>query len=100
MNFFCIADKDSSPGFKLMGLEVREASTKPEALEALSVALATPDTGIIIVTDKLSGFLREKIDEYIYKHENPLILEVPSRTSLGSGKSISEFVKEAIGIKI
>jgi len=100
MNFFCIADKESSPGFKLMGLEVREASTKSEALEVLSVALATQDTGIIIIADKLSGFLREKIDEYIYEHETPLILEVPSRASSGHGKSISEFVKEAIGIKI
>jgi len=100
MIFFCIADKESSPGFKLIGLEVREVSTKPEALEAFDVALATLDAGIIIVTDKLSGFLRERIDEYIYEHETPLILEVPSRASLGRGKSISEFVKEAIGIKI
>lgn len=102
MNFFCIADKGSSIGFKLAGFEVREASGRREALEALAVALATPAVGIIIVTEQLSSQIREEIDEHIYNKETPLILEIPSMSGAGSEKrkTIGEFVKEAIGISI
>ena len=52
MTFFCIADKDSSLGFKLAGIETIEVSTRADAAEALQVARADKNTGIILVTEK------------------------------------------------
>ena len=52
MRFFCIADKDSSLGFRLAGVETREVTTKAEAVEAFQVALATDEIGILVITEK------------------------------------------------
>lgn len=100
MNFFCIADRESSIGFKLAGIETREAGTRAEAQEALQVARSTEGVGIILITSKVALFLREQIDELIYETQYPLILEIPSRGETKKGKSASDFLKELIGISV
>ncbi len=98
MNFFCIADKESSLGFKFAGVETREIETKAEALEAFNVALAVDNVGIIIITEKAASFIREKLSQFIYREELPLIIEVPSRGPVKKRKSVAESLKEIIGI--
>jgi V/A-type H+/Na+-transporting ATPase subunit F len=98
MNFFCIADKDSSLGFKLAGIETIEVSTRADAAEALQVARADKNTGIILVTEKAALFLEEDIKAHIHKDPLPLVLEVPSRGSLQKHKSAAALLKELVGI--
>lgn len=100
MKFFCIADKDSSLGFRLSGVETREVTTKSEAREALEVAMATEDIGILVITEKAANLIREEIESYIYQKQLPLILEVPSRSTEGRSRDISEFLRKAIGITV
>jgi V/A-type H+-transporting ATPase subunit F len=100
MVFFCIADKDSSLGFKLTGVETREVSTKSEALEALQVALAMENVGIILVTGKVAFLIKEEIDKLIYQPRLPLILEIPSRGEALKRRGVGEFLKEAIGVSV
>ena len=90
MTFFCIADKESSLGFKLSGIDTREVSSKPEALEALRVARATKDVGIILITDKAAGFIREEIKAHISEKPLPMVLELPSRGQTPKRKSAAE----------
>ncbi|HOV22135.1 MAG TPA: V-type ATP synthase subunit F [bacterium] len=100
MRFFCIADKDSSLGFRLAGVETREVTTKAEVLEAFQVALATDEIGILVITEKAANFIREEIENCIYQKQLPLILEVPSRDTEGISRDISEFLRKAIGISV
>lgn len=100
MNFFCIADSPSALGFKLAGIRTREASTRSETLAALKVALATEGVGVILITQKLSEFVREEIDNLIYKKDLPLVLEIPSRGEARKRQSTGEVLKKAIGISI
>jgi vacuolar-type H+-ATPase subunit F/Vma7 len=100
MTFFCIADKESSLGFRLAGIETREVATKPEAVEALRVARLTKDVGIILITEKAASFVREEIEERISKDPIPLVLEVPSRGEVSKRKSAGELLKELVGIGI
>lgn len=100
MNFFCIADSNSSLGFRLVGVDTREVSTRNETLEALKVALAKENVGVILVTQKVASFIRQEMDSLIYKRELPLILEIPSRGVAREKKSVSEVLKKAIGITI
>jgi V/A-type H+-transporting ATPase subunit F len=100
MIFFCIADKDSSLGFKLSGIVTREVSSRQDALEALSVARATKDVGIILVTEKAANLIKDALHELIYHNELPLILELPSRGITPKRRGTGEFLKEAIGISI
>lgn len=100
MNFFCIADPESSLGFRLAGVETREASTKTEAVEALQVARSIPDIGIILVTGKVAAFIEAEIEEHLYEGRLPLILEIPSKGMPFRRKTISEVLKKTIGISV
>lgn len=100
MIFFCIADKESSLGFKFAGLQTREVTTRNEAMEALRVALAMENVGIIIITEKPAALVREEVDKLLYRQGLPLILEVPSRTGPGRRKSAGEYLKEMVGLSI
>ncbi|MEI8349945.1 MAG: V-type ATP synthase subunit F [Candidatus Omnitrophota bacterium] len=98
MNFFCIAEKESSLGFKFSGIEVREANSRIQAQEALRVASAIEGIGIIIITEKCASWIREEITPLLYRQELPLVLEIPSRGSRGQRKSVGEFLKEIVGV--
>jgi len=100
MLFFCIADKESSLGFKLSGVETREVSTRPEAQEALRVALTMENVGVILVTSKASVFIKAEIDSLVYKQQLPLLLEIPSRGETGKRYSAGDFLKKAIGVSV
>ena len=100
MTFFCIADKESCLGFKLSGIDTREVASRPEALEALRVARATKDVGIILITDKAAVFIREEIKAHISEKPLPMVLELPSRGQTPKRKSAAELLKELAGIGI
>lgn len=98
MTFFCIADKESSLGFKLSGINTMEVSTRSEALEALRVARATKDVGVILVTDRAGAYIEEEVKGHITEKPIPLILEVPSRGQKPKRRSAAELLKELVGI--
>jgi vacuolar-type H+-ATPase subunit F/Vma7 len=100
MTFFCIADKESSLGFKLAGVQTRQVSTRVDTLEALSVARATKDVGIILITEKAASFVKEEISQHITNNPIPLVLEIPSRGEIKPRKSAGELLKELVGIGI
>ncbi|MDD5194989.1 MAG: V-type ATP synthase subunit F [Candidatus Omnitrophica bacterium] len=100
MTIFCIADQESSMGFRLSGIEIREVTTRADALEALRVAEAREGVGVILVTEKVVDFIKEEIEELTYQEQLPLILEIPSRGVFKRRKTMGEFLKEAIGVSI
>jgi len=98
MNFFCIADKASSLGFMLCGVETREVDTRQEALEALQVARATKDIGVILVTEKAAALVKEEISGHIVENPLPLIIEIPSSGSTHKRAGAGELLKQLVGI--
>lgn len=98
MTFFCIADKESSLGFKFSGIETREVITKLEAQDALRFALASEGIGIIVITEKAASLVREEVDEATFRQDLPLIVEIPSRGSARSTKSAAESLRHIIGV--
>lgn len=100
MNIFCIADKESSLGFKFSGIETREVATKLQAQEALRFALINEGIGIIVITEKAASLVREEVDEATLRQDLPLIVEIPSRGSTKSSKSVAESLRHIIGVGI
>ncbi|MDD5173311.1 MAG: V-type ATP synthase subunit F [Candidatus Omnitrophota bacterium] len=101
MRFFCIADRASSLGFKLAGVDTREVSVRSEALEALKVAVSSEDVGILLITQKAASFIEGELDELLYSKPLPLVLEIPSRgIDTKKPKTAGEVLKKAIGISI
>lgn len=100
MTFFCITDKESGIGFRLAGVDTREVSSRSEALEALKVALATEEAGVILVTEKAASFLRQELDSLMYKNQRPLIIELPSRGGHAKSRSVGDYLKDIIGVSV
>jgi V/A-type H+-transporting ATPase subunit F len=100
MTFFCITDKESSLGFRLAGVDTREVSSRSDALEALKVALATEEAGVLLVTEKAASFLRQELDNLMYKNQKPLILELPSRGEHAKRRSVGDYLKDIIGVSV
>ncbi len=101
MKFFVIGDEDTVLGFKLVGVEGRIVKTISESKEAFKIATATPEVGIIIITEKIAGQIKAEVEKYIYEINLPLVIEIPDwEGPLPGRKSIAELVKSAVGIKI
>jgi len=100
MTFFCIADKESGLGFRLAGVDTREVSSRSEALEALKVALATEEAGVLLVTERAASFLKAELSNLMYRNQRPLILELPSRGEAPKRRSVGDYLKDIIGVSV
>lgn len=102
MRFFLISDNtDTQTGMRLAGIEGVVAHTAAEVAEALNTALEQPETGMILVTEKIADDFTEIINEAKKDQEGPLILAIPDRHGSALGRDrITRYVREAIGVKI
>lgn len=96
MDIAIIADEDTLIGFKLAGIvnnAVFNEKTAKEDVEKFK------DAHILILTEKVASFIREKkLDKLI----NGVIVEIPDKKgSTGHAKEeLSRLFKEAIGVKL
>lgn len=101
MQFYVIADENTVTGFRLVGLEGEVVETADEAKEALTKAFSSSDIGIILITERIAASIREEMEEFIFGHTFPLIIEIPDRKGVLEGRtSIREMVNAAVGVKV
>lgn len=101
MKLMVVGNPDAVLGFSLVGVGGRPATTAEEVNRALDEVLATPDVGIILVTEDASLLAGTRMDQLKMHSTVPLVVEIPAPGGPPAGKeSLSEMVKRAIGIKI
>lgn len=101
MRFYCIADENTARGFRLAGIGVQVAVTAEEARIAIEQTVLHPDCGVIIITEKVAGWIRPQIEMIRLEREYPLIVEIPGPEGPLSGrKSLRELVQEAVGVSV
>jgi V/A-type H+-transporting ATPase subunit F len=101
MKFYVIADEHTVAGFKLVGLEGEVVESADEASEALKKAFASPDIGIIIITEGIAAAIREEVEGFIFGQAFPLIIEIPDRTGpMEDRLSIRQLVRSAVGVNV
>lgn len=102
MRFFLISDNmDTYTGMRMAGIEGIVLREEHDLDRALSEAFANPDIGVVLITARLVNLNRKKIYDLKLTRSHPLIVEVMDRH--GDGKvsdAITQYVKEAVGIKI
>ena len=60
-----------------------------------------PDTGIIVITERMAAGIRDEIDKFSFGRSFPLIIEIPDRTGPLAGRvSIRQMVRSAVGISV
>ena len=100
MRLFLISDKtDPVVGMRLAGVEgicIRSEEAEREVEKALSAG----DIGILLITAGVRRLCPELIAD-LKRRNRPLLAEIPdSENDTGSGSSITEYIQEAIGVKL
>ncbi len=101
MQFYVIGEESTVAGFRLVGVEGETVETADEAREVLKKVFASPDIGIIVITEKIAAELRDEMEKYVFGRSFPLIIEIPDRTGPLPGRvSIRQMVRSAVGISV
>lgn len=101
MEFYCIADEYTVRGFRLAGIGSEIAETPEQARDAIDAAVARPDCGIIIITEKVAAWVRPQVDTIRLERERPLIVEIPGPgRPLPGRRSLRELIEEAVGVSV
>ncbi|MDR1440601.1 MAG: V-type ATP synthase subunit F [Clostridiales bacterium] len=101
MKLFLISDNiDTQAGMRLAGIESVVVHTREDVSAALGDALKIPDLGILLITEKLAGLVRDALTELKLSRALPLVVEIPDRHGTKRlPNSITRYVNESIGIK-
>ena len=102
LKMYLISDNiDTQTGMRLAGVEGVVVHTPEDGKAAMEKVLDDKQIGILIVTEKVAGMLREYVDELKLSLSIPLLVEIPDRHGTGRAPdSITKYVREAIGVKI
>jgi V/A-type H+-transporting ATPase subunit F len=96
-----ITDAETATGFRLAGVEVREAETPQQALDLIR-ELAAAGYGLLAVNEDLLHSTEEARNRLLRGRDLPLVVPLPpARANLESGEAyISRLVKEHIGFAV
>jgi len=96
-----ITDPETATGFRLAGVEVREAGDASGALEHLRT-LVSLDYGLIAVNEDLLAGTEDDVSRLLRDRDLPIIIPFPApRAQSESGEDyIARLVKEHIGFYV
>jgi V/A-type H+-transporting ATPase subunit F len=96
-----ITDPETATGFRLAGVEVREAADSRQALEHLR-ALLPLDYGLVAVNEDLLAGMEDALPRLMRDRDLPIIVPVPApRAQTETGEEyIARLVKEHIGFYV
>lgn len=96
-----ITDPETATGFRLAGVEVREATSPQAALDQIRELLPL-DYGLIAVNEDLLAGAEDERGRLLRDRDLPIILPFPAaRPQMESGEAyISRLVKEHIGFYV
>jgi len=99
--FIVVTDPDTSPGFRLAGVEVREAVDIRSAHEIISSLVYQDDTGIVAVNEEFMATIDEKVLEQIENTYRPVIIPIPTPARDVDRRSyVERLLQRAIGYNI
>lgn len=101
MKFFLISDStDAMIGMRLAGIEAVKVTTAADAEKAFLEVLKDENIGILLITNGV-GELCPATVKTLKQGNRPLLVTIPDGSdSDGKRDSITEYIREAIGIKI
>ena len=102
MKMFLLSDNvDTQRGLRLAGVDGVVVHTHDEVKSALEQISADPEIGILLVAEKLSAQFPELLRAGRMTDKTPLIVDIPDRHGSDTlAAAISEYVREAVGIKL
>jgi len=98
--YLVIADEDTVLGFRCVGIAGNAVSNRTEALAALKGARDS-QAGVVIVTQEVAAMMLEEVDALRFGGGSPMVVEIPgARGPLAGRKSLSDVIRQAIGVRV
>lgn len=99
--FLVLTDPDTAAGFRMAGVEAREAANVEEARRILPGLLQDEEAGIIAVSEEFMQGLDERLTARIEQIARPIVIPIPGRARGGGGMAyIEQLLRRAIGYNI
>ncbi len=101
MKIRVIGSQDAVLGFALVGVQ-GEAVADAEALDqAIDAAFKDEKVGIVLITEDVAAYDRERVEHLMATSATPLVVEIPGPGGPEPDRpSLSEMIKQTIGVKI
>lgn len=101
MKFFLLSDNtDALIGMRLAGVEGARVTTAAEAEKQLQRVRADEEIGILLLTPGAAALCPETVAE-LKRGNRPLPVEIPDGDgNTRTGDSITEYIRNAVGIKL
>ncbi len=98
MKIVAITDSDTALAFRLAGIETLTPGGDENALSLVEQAADMPDTGIVLVTERLARAAGERFEDMMRQRHLPLFIEIPDINS-EMGTRVSAVSKIAAMLK-
>lgn len=96
-----LTDPDTAAGFRMAGVETREAADGEEARRILPELLLEDDAGIIAINEDFVQGLDDRLMDRIEQSSRPIVIPIPGRSRQGGGIAyIERLLRRAIGYNI
>lgn len=103
MTFFVLGDEDVILGFQFIGIKGKVIENNEDALLEFdnTVNGSYGNIGVLLITEKVSSMIEEKLMNWQLSGNYPLIVEIPDMEGhLPGKKSMLDSIREAIGIQV
>jgi len=98
---FIIGSPDAVRGFALVGVRGEMVTNREELDRAIDEALADESIDILLLTEDVAGFDRERVDNLITRSTMPLIVEIPGPEGPDPDRPpLSDIIRRTIGVRI
>ena len=101
MKVIFVGDGETALFFQLEGIETRVVENEIEFIEELKKIKKSKVYGLMVVTEDVVKMAKSSIDSLRFSKELPLVIDIPSIKGKVKEKiSLSDYIREAIGVKI
>ena len=101
MKMVFLGDRETHLLFSLEGMECRIVEKPEEAVEEIKKIKKTKAYGLLIVTQQVALWAIDQVNQLRFSKELPLVIDIPSaQGEIDTGKKLSDYIREAVGIRI
>jgi V/A-type H+-transporting ATPase subunit F len=98
--YLVIADEDTVLGFRCSGITGIAVNSRADALAGLKSARDSK-AGVVILTQEVAAMMPAEVEALRFGGGLPMVVEIPGpRGPLAGRKSLSDIIRQAIGVKV
>lgn len=101
MRYFLICDdNDTLTGMRLAGITGVIATSKKDVESHIEAAIADEDIAVLLITERCAAMTEEKVVRIRLSAHRPLVVVIPGSGGGDGRQSITDIIRNAIGVKI